>query len=294
MILALVGPTAVGKSDLALDLAERIDADIVSADSMQVYIGMDIGTAKVPAAERRGITHHMIDVWPADHEVSVVEFRDHARVAIDDALQRDRSVIIVGGSWLYVQAILDEMDFPGTDPALRAALEAELAEAGPQVLHARLARLDPAAAAAILPSNGRRIVRALEVVELRGYFTARLPQPQPWRQARWVGLACDRLVLDARIAARVDRMWQLGLVDEVRALEPRLGRTARAALGYRQVLEALADGGTGERLDYARQTTIEGTRRFARRQERRFRQQERVKWLSAASSAEAVLAALEQ
>jgi len=286
MIIAIVGPTAVGKSDLAIDLAERLDAEIVSADSMQVYIGMDIGTAKVPEGERRGVPHHMLDVWSVDHEVSVVEFRDRARACVEEIEARGRTVVIVGGSWLYVQAILDEMDFPGTDPQVRARLEEDLVESGPEAMHARLAALDPDAAAAILSTNGRRIVRALEVVALQGSFTARLPEPRPWREARWIGLSCDRIVLDARIAARVDRMWELGLVDEVRSLSGRMGRTASGALGYRQVLEALQGDSD---LASARQLTIDGTRRFARRQERRFRQDARVQWVPAGTPASDLL-----
>jgi tRNA dimethylallyltransferase len=282
VIVAIVGPTAVGKSDLAIDLAERLGAEIVSADSMQVYIGMDIGTAKVPEGERRGVPHHMVDVWSPGHEVSVVEFRDRARTCVAEIEARGHDVVIVGGSWLYVQAILDEMDFPATDPQVRARLEEDLVESGAEAMHARLAALDPDAAAAILPTNGRRIVRALEVVEIQGSFTARLPEPRPWREARWIGLSCDRLVLDARIAARVDRMWELGLVEEVRGLSGRLSRTARGALGYRQVLEALQ--GEGD-MESARQHTIDGTRRFARRQERRFRQDTRVQWVPAGTSA---------
>ena len=288
MIIAIVGPTAVGKSDLAIDLAERLEAEIVSADSMQVYVGMDVGTAKVPEGDRRGVPHHMIDVWPVDHEVSVVEFRDQARACVEEIEARGRAVIIVGGSWLYVQAILDDMDFPGTDAGVRARLEAELAEVGPAMLHARLADLDPQAAAAILPTNGRRLVRALEVVELQGSFTARLPDAQPWREAHRIGLSCDRLVLDARIAGRVDRMWQMGLVDEVRGLRARIGRTASGALGYRQVLEALATG-DADAMERARQHTIDGTRRFARRQERRFRQDARVQWTASGTSIDTVL-----
>lgn len=282
MIIAIVGPTAVGKSDLAIDVAEMIDAEIVGADSMQVYIGMDIGTGKVTEADRRGVPHHMIDVWDPGHDVSVVEFRDRAREAIAGIEGRGRPVIIVGGSWQYVQAILDDMDFPGTDPQVRARLEAELAEQGAAAMHARLAALDAAAAQAILPTNGRRIVRALEVVELQGSFTARLPEPTPWRRARWIGLAVDRLVLDARIAARVDRMWAEGFIDEVRTLQSSLGRTARGALGYRQVLDALE---TDEDLEVARQRTIDGTRTFARRQERRFRQDARITWVAAGTPA---------
>jgi tRNA dimethylallyltransferase len=315
MIVALVGPTAVGKSDLAIALAQRVDAEIVSADSMQVYVGMDIGTAKVPPAERGGVAHHMIDVWSPDHDVSVVEFRDRARARVREIEQRGGSVIVVGGSWLYVQAILDEMDFPGTDPQIRARLEADLLEVGAAQMHARLAELDAAAADAILPTNGRRIVRALEVVELRGSFTARLPEPRPWRATHWIGMSCDRLVLDARITERVDRMWAAGLVDEVRRLAPRLGRTARGALGYRQVVEALetagevpVSGATVHRddektataptqtsgdvealLERARLATVEGTRKFARRQERRFRQDQRVQWVPAGSGVDEVL-----
>jgi tRNA dimethylallyltransferase len=253
---------------------------------MQVYIGMDIGTATVPEGERRGVPHHMLDVWSVDHEVSVVEFRDRARACVEEIEARGRTVVIVGGSWLYVQAILDEMDFPGTDPQVRARLEEDLVESGPEAMHARLAALDPDAAAAILSTNGRRIVRALEVVALQGSFTARLPEPRPWREARWIGLSCDRIVLDARIAARVDRMWELGLVDEVRSLSGRMGRTASGALGYRQVLEALQGDSD---LASARQLTIEGTRRFARRQERRFRQDARVQWVPAGTPASDLL-----
>lgn len=279
MILAIVGPTAVGKSDLAIAVAERLGAEIVSADSMQVYIGMDIGTAKVTEAERRGVPHHMLDVWPADHEVSVVEFRDRARTCVQDIQARGRDVVVVGGSWLYVQAILDEMDFPGTDPQVRARLEEELVRIGPEALHARLAERDPRAAEAILPGNGRRIVRALEVVELTGSFTARLPEARPWVGAAWIGVGCERTTLDALITERVDRMWSLGFVEEVVALRERgIGRTASGALGYRQVLAAL--GGSGD-LEGARRDTIDGTRRFARRQERRFRQDERITWVPA-------------
>lgn len=290
-IVAIVGPTAVGKSALAIDLALALGAEIVSADSMQVYIGMDIGTAKPTVAERRGVPHHMIDVWQPSEEVSVVAFREQARAAILDVQARGARALLVGGSWLYVQAVLDELDFPGTDPEVRARLEEELVAQGPQALHDRLARLDPAAAEAILPTNGRRIVRALEVVELTGSFNARLPRPTAWQSAAWLGLACDRLALDARISERVDRMWEAGLVDEVLRLRNEgIGRTASGALGYRQVLDVLAGDGD---LETARRATVEGTRKFARRQERRFRQDERVQWVSAGPSAlDAALAML--
>lgn len=282
-IIAIVGPTAVGKSALAVDLALAIGAEIVSTDSMQVYIGMDIGTAKPTVSERRGVPHHMIDVWSPAEDVSVVAFRERARECVVDVQQRGAHVLLVGGSWLYVQAVLDELDFPGTDPRVRARLEEELVALGPQALHARLAAVDPRAADAILPTNGRRIVRALEVVELTGSFTARLPDPTPWMPATWIGLMADRISLDARITERVDRMWAAGLVDEVRELRARgLGRTASGALGYRQVLEAWAREADTET---ARRATIDGTRKFARRQERRFRQDPRVQWVPAGPGA---------
>jgi len=282
-VIAVVGPTAVGKSALAVELALAIGAEIVSADSMQVYVGMDIGTAKPTLAEQRGVPHHMIDVWQPDEDVSVVAFRDRARRAVREVQARGAHVLLVGGSWLYVQAVLDELDFPGTDPLVRARLEEELVALGPQALHARLAEADPRAAEAILPSNGRRVVRALEVVELTGSFAARLPEPVPWASATWIGLVTNRISLDARITERVDRMWHDGLIDEVRALRARgMGRTARGALGYRQVLEALEGDGD---LDTARRATVDGTRRFARRQERRFRQDPRIAWVSAGPDA---------
>ena len=278
-VLAIVGATAVGKSALAIDIALEIGAEIVSADSMQVYTGMDIGTAKVPMSERRGVTHHMIDVWAPSHDVSVVEFRDAARAAMRDAMAREVPVVVVGGSWLYVQAILDDMDFPATDPEVRQRWEDQLVATGPKALHDQLASLDPQAAAAILPTNGRRLVRALEVVELQGSFTATLPDPEAWVPTSWIGLGCDRVSLDARITERVDRMWADGLVEEVSAVSlAGMGRTARGALGYRQVLDALAHDGD---LEKARRDTIDGTRKFARRQERRFRQDARVHWCAA-------------
>lgn len=282
-VIAIVGPTAVGKSALAVELALALGAEIVSADSMQVYIGMDIGTAKPTVAERRGVPHHMIDVWEPSEEISVVAFRERARMVIEEVQARGSRVLLVGGSWLYVQAVLDELDFPGTDADIRARLEEELVESGPQAMHERLAGLDPAAAEAILPTNGRRIVRALEVVELTGSFTARLPDPTPWTPAVWIGLAADRIGLDAAISERVDRMWSAGLVEEAIGLRARgLGRTARGALGYRQVLDALDSGAD---MEVARRATIEGTRKFARRQERRFRQDQRVTWIPAGAGA---------
>jgi tRNA dimethylallyltransferase len=281
-IVAVVGPTAAGKSDLAVELALTLGGEVVSADSMQIYRGMDIGTAKASLAERRGVRHHLLDVLDVGEPVTVAEFQGWAREAIGDCRARERVAIVVGGSALYVRAILDEFEFPGTDPDVRAALEAELREKGSGALHERLSARDPHAAATILPTNGRRIVRALEVVELTGRpFTSRLP-PYAYAFERVVQIGVDvpRDVLDARIAARVRRMWKAGLVDEVRGLERdglREGRTASRALGYRQVLEFLA----GERSeDEAFDATVAATRRFARRQLTWFRRDPRISWIA--------------
>lgn len=278
-VLAIVGPTASGKSALAVEIARRIDGEIVGTDSMQAYRGMDIGTATPSPDEQCGIAHHMIDVWPIDAAVTVVEFRDRARMAIEDVLERGRTPIVVGGSGLYVRAVLEEMDFPGTDPAIRARLEGELAENGTPEMYARLMELDPAAASAIEPNNARRIIRALEVIELTGGpFIARLPDPIDRYPTRRVGLDIERGVLDERIRARVDAMWAAGFVDEVRALEAqglRDAPTARAALGYGPILDFLA----GEiPQEVARERTVEDTRKFARRQQRWFARDPRIRW----------------
>jgi tRNA dimethylallyltransferase len=279
-VVAVVGPTAAGKSALGLALADTLGGEVVNADSMQLYRGMDIGTAKLTVAERRGIPHHLLDRWDVTHPASVAEYQQDARAVVDRLLAAGRTPVLVGGSGLYVRAVLEELDFPGTDAAVRARLEAELAERGPGALHAELARVDPAAAAAILPANGRRIVRALEVVEITGRpFTARLPDPRPVYDAVQVGLDLDPAVLDERIAARVDHMWELGLVDEVRALEPlglRAGRTASRALGYAQVLRFL-DGELAE--EEAVRLTVQQTRRFVRRQRAWFGRDRAVRWL---------------
>ena len=279
-VVALVGPTAAGKSDVAVELAVRMGGEVVNGDSMQVYRGMDIGTAKPTPAQRRGVPHHVLDVLEVTQPATVAEFQALARGAIDDCLARGVVPVLVGGSALYVRAVLDRFEFPGTDPVLRARLERELAAVGASRMHERLTDIDPGAAAVILPSNGRRIVRALEVVELTGRpFAASLPSPV-YAYARVVQLGLDvpRDVLDRRIADRVDRMWQAGLVEEVRALEKvglRAGRTASRALGYRQVLAFLA-GEFDE--DEARARTIRATRRFARRQDAWFRKDPRIEW----------------
>jgi tRNA dimethylallyltransferase len=293
-VVAVVGPTAAGKSELSLALADALDGEVVNADSMQLYQGMDIGTAKLSPAERQGVRHHLLDIWPVTRTASVSVYQALARAAIDDIRGRDRTPILVGGSGLYVRAAIDNLQFPGTDAELRAGLEDELAAVGPRVLHARLAGLDPLAAAAILPGNGRRIVRALEVIELSGRpFSATLPDYQAVYPVVQVGVEMPRDVLDRRIDVRVAGMWDRGLVDEVRQLETaglRAGRTASRALGYAQVLRFL--DAEWEEQEAAAQTVL-ATRRFVRRQESWFRRDPRVVWVRAgADLAERALAAI--
>ena len=234
-VIAVVGPTAAGKSGLSLRLAQALGGEVVNADSMQLYRGMDIGTAKLPPGQRCGVPHHLLDVWEVTRTASVSEYQRLARQAVDRIHARGRIPVLVGGSGLYIRAVLDNLDFPGTDPGLRGRLEGELAEVGTAALHARLARLDPAAAAAILPGNGRRIVRALEVLELSGRpFSATLPGYESVYDVVQVGLHVPRPRLDERITARVAAMWRAGFVAEVRGLEAaglREGRTASRALG---------------------------------------------------------------
>jgi len=281
-VVVVVGPTATGKTALGVALARAIGGEVVNADSMQLYRGMDIGTAKATPAERGGVAHHLLDIWDVVETASVADYQARARACVDELLARGRTPVVVGGSGLYVRALIDRIEFPGTDPALRARLEAELAAGGPQPLHERLASVDPAAAAAILPTNGRRIVRALEVVELTGRpFTATLPAYEPVYDAVQIGLDLPAPALDARIATRVDRMFATGLVEEVRRLERaglRQGRTAGRALGYQQVLAHL-DGRLTEAQ--AREETVRATRRFVRRQRSWFRRDPRVAWLDA-------------
>ncbi|MGA4544768.1 tRNA (adenosine(37)-N6)-dimethylallyltransferase MiaA [Uniformispora flossi] len=280
-MVAVVGPTAAGKSELGVALARALGGDVVNTDSMQLYRGMDIGTAKLTVAERGGVPHHLLDVWDVTRTASVAEYQHDARAVVDDLLAAGRTPVLVGGSGLYVRAVVDDLEFPGTDPDVRARLERELEADGTGPLHARLASLDPAAAAAILPSNGRRIVRALEVIEITGRpFTATLPGPVPVYDCVQIGVDVPRPVLDTRIDARVERMWHDGLVDEVRTLEKqglRDGLTASRALGYAQVLKQLT-GELGE-AD-AKQETARATRRFARRQDTWFRRDTRVRWLA--------------
>ncbi|MGA5437947.1 tRNA (adenosine(37)-N6)-dimethylallyltransferase MiaA [Streptomyces griseoincarnatus] len=284
-VIAVVGPTAAGKSDLGVFLAQRLGGEVVNADSMQLYRGMDIGTAKLTPEERGGVPHHLLDVWDVTETASVAEYQRMARGRIDALLAEGRWPILVGGSGLYVRGAVDNLEFPGTDPEVRARLEEELVLRGPGALHARLAAADPDAARAILPSNGRRIVRALEVIEITGRpFTANLPGHDSVYDTLQIGVDVARPELDERIARRVDRMWEAGLVEEVRALEAqglREGRTASRALGYQQVLAALAGECT---LEEARAETVRATKRFARRQDSWFRRDPRVHWLSGAAA----------
>jgi tRNA dimethylallyltransferase len=282
-LVAVVGATAIGKSDLAIGLAERLGGEVVNVDSMQLYRGMDIGTAKLPAGERRGIPHHLLDIWDVTVTASVAEYQRHAEAAIGDIVARGKVPVLAGGSGLYVRAALGDLDFPGTDEAVRARLEEELAVTGPAPLHDRLTKADPDAAAAILPSNGRRIVRALEVIEITGKpYSATMPAYDVGRPAIQLGIRMPRPGLDQRIEARVDRMFALGLTEEVRGLAAchglRDGKTASRALGYQQVLRYLDGDWT---LEAAREETIRATRRFARRQESWFRRDPRVCWTEA-------------
>ncbi|MFD8552985.1 tRNA (adenosine(37)-N6)-dimethylallyltransferase MiaA [Streptomyces fradiae] len=284
-VIAVVGPTAAGKSDLGVHLARELGGEVVNADSMQLYRGMDIGTAKLTREERGGVPHHLLDIWDVTQTASVAEYQRLARARIDRLLAAGRTPVLVGGSGLYVRGAIDALEFPGTDPLVRARLERELEELGSGVLHARLAAADPDAARAILPSNGRRVVRALEVIEITGRpFTANLPGHDSVYDTVQIGVDVARPELDARIAERVDRMWEAGLVDEVRALEGRGlrdGRTASRALGYQQVLAALAGECTEQE---ARDETVRATKRFARRQDSWFRRDPRVRWLSGAAA----------
>jgi tRNA dimethylallyltransferase len=281
-VIAVLGPTAAGKSELALRLAHELGGEVINADSMQLYAGMDIGTAKLTAAQRQGIPHHLLDIWDVRRTANVAEYQQLARDAIAATAARGRVPILAGGSGLYLRAALDDLNFPGTDPAVRQRLEEELADRGPGELFARLAALDPGAAAGILPSNGRRIVRALEVIEVSGQlFTATLPRYNSLYPVVHLGLRVPRDELDRRIAERTAHMWQAGFVDEVRGLDRaglREGRTASQALGYGQVLRFLA-GEWSEETAHAE--TIKATRRFARRQESWFRRDPRISWLDA-------------
>jgi tRNA dimethylallyltransferase len=284
-VIAVVGPTAAGKSEAALRIAEAVGGEVVNADSMQLYRGMDVGTAKLTHDEQRGVPHHLLDVWDVTETASVAAYQALARDVIEGLRQKNRTAVLVGGSGLYIRAALDALEFPGTDAAVRERLEQEAAERGAATLHDRLTTLDPLAAQRIGPANVRRTVRALEVIELTGRpFSANAGMEAYGASVydtTYLGLAPgpDEMdVLDARITQRVDQMWARGLVAEVAHLADhglRQGVTARRALGYQQVL-AFLDGETTERE--ANERTKQATRRYARRQLSWFRRDPRIAW----------------
>lgn len=292
-LLAVVGPTGTGKSELALELAERLGGEVVNTDALQLYRGMDIGTAKVPLAARRGIPHHLLDVLDVTEEASVARFQAEVRAVIEDIQSRGLRPVLVGGSGLYVRAALDELEFPPTDPEVRARFGELGQRAGLEGLRAELARVDPDSAARL--GDARRMVRALEVHELTGRtFTSYLPQRIALRPTVQIGLDTERAVLHERLRARVVAMAEAGLLDEVRALDAaglRQGRTASRAIGYAQFLSVL-DGESS--LEAAVEGTVTATRRLARRQLTWFRADPRITWFDAAapSLADEVLARL--
>lgn len=281
----IVGPTAVGKTDLSLDVAQQISGQIINADSMQLYKGMDIGTAKLPLAERRGIAHHMIDVLEVTETANVADYQRDARKVIEQLAQESVQSVVVGGSGLFIQALLEDLQFPGSDPEIRERLTREAEEIGPEAIYQRLVEVDPEAAKNILPGNTRRVIRALEVIELTGQApVTTLQQLTEIVPSVRIGLRRDRAELDKRTTKRVELMWEQGLVEEVMHLEAkgiRNGLTASKALGYAQVLSALA----GEiSLDEAMIQTIQATKRFARRQESWFARDGKIHWLDAQSA----------
>ena len=279
-VVAVVGPTATGKSDLGVALARELGGEVVNADAMQLYRGMDVGTAKLPVAGRLGVPHHLLDVLDVRDEASVEAYQRRSRTVIDDVTARGGVAVVVGGSGLYVSAALDRLDIPPTDPQVRAALERQAADQGAAQMHQQLALADPVAAARILPGNVRRVVRALEVVELTGRpFAASLPAPTYLRPTFVIGLDAPREVLADRIDRRVGAMWEGGLLDEVVALDAaglREGRTASRAVGYLQALGQLDGNLTRQQ---AQDETARLTRRLARRQRSWFGRDSRVTWL---------------
>lgn len=287
-LIVICGATATGKSDLAVALAQSIDAEIINADSMQLYRGMDIGTAKITIEERKGIPHHLLDVLNVTEDANVAWYQEKARAAITDIHARGKHAIIVGGTGLYIKAILDELNFPDTDPVVRAELELEFATKGMAPLFERLEKLDPAAALAIDKANSRRVIRALEVIKITGKpFTANLPREESSRYpyAKQFGLVMDRDTLSERISLRVDRMWEQGLVQEAEKLVAAgimNGTTAQRALGYAQVIAQIEGKVTQEE---AQEETKRATRQYARRQETWFSRDERITWISPVQNA---------
>lgn len=282
-LIFIVGATATGKSALALEIAKQLRGEIVNADSMQLYKGMDIGTAKLSIAEREGIPHHLIDTLEVTEESSVARYQEQARVCIDDLMKRNIPAVVVGGTGLYVKAILDDLNFPETNLEIREKIQKESEAIGAIAMHKRLEKLDPAAAAAIPRENVRRVIRALEVIEITGKpFTANLPRGQSSRYPKaWqFGLSLSRENLREIIDQRVEKMWRAGFVDEVRNLLSnglREGKTARAAIGYAQIIRFI-DGEISE--DEAREDTKRATRQYARRQETWFSRDSRITWLA--------------
>jgi tRNA dimethylallyltransferase len=281
-LVIICGPTATGKSDLALEVAEKFNGEVINADSMQLYRGMDIGTAKLTIAQRREIPHHLLDILSVREDASVAQYQSLARAAIDEIQGRGKVAIVVGGTGLYIKSIIDEMNFPETDPVLRKKLEDEAELLGTAELYSRLRLLDPEAAAAIEPGNTRRIIRALEVIEVTGKpYSANLPSDTSIRfpDALHIGLAMERSSLAPRIEARVHRMFDQGLVDEVRALVAQgllEGTTAQRAIGYAQAI-ALIDGEISQ--SQAMEETIVATRQYVRRQETWFKRDQRIQWI---------------
>lgn len=282
-LIVICGATATGKSDLAVTLAQHLNAEIINADSMQLYRGMDIGTAKITMEERKGIAHHMLDLLDVHQDANVAWYQEKARAVISEIHSRDKDAIIVGGTGLYIKAILDELNFPDTDPVVRAELELEFATKGIAPLFERLEKLDPAAALAIDKANSRRVIRALEVIKITGKpFTANLPREESSRYpfAQQFGLVMDRDTLSERISTRVDRMWEQGLVEEAQGLLQAgimQGTTAQRALGYAQVI-AQIEGKVSQ--EEAQEETKRATRQYARRQETWFSRDDRITWIS--------------
>jgi tRNA dimethylallyltransferase len=287
-LIIVCGATATGKSDLAVSLAKEINAEVVNADSMQVYKGMDIGTAKLTSEERGGIAHHLIDVLDIKDEANVAWYQQIAREKIDQILNSGKSVVVVGGTGLYIKAILDDLNFPDTDPAVRQKITDEAEKLGNDVMHERLVKLDPAAALAIPKENIRRVIRALEVIELTGKpFTANLPRQESskYPDAKQFGLVLDRGNLDQKIDKRVEDMWAKGFAREVSTLMTKgleQSGTAKKALGYMQIMNYL-NGESDEA--FAKEETKRVTRAYARRQETWFSRDERIKWLAPESNA---------
>ena len=286
-LIVICGATATGKSDLAIALAQKLGGEIINADSMQVYQGMDIGTAKVPLAERGGIPHHLLDIYPVNQDMTVARYQELARAKVDQLSADGTPIIVVGGTGLYIKSILDDLNFPDTDPDIRQKITDEAEAIGNEALHAKLAALDPVAALAIPFENVRRVIRALEVIEITGQpYTTNLPREGSTRypDAIQIGLAMDREDLGERINKRVDRMWELGFVDEVEELINHgllEAKTAQAAIGYAQII-AMKHGVMSE--EEAREDTKRATRQYVRRQETWFSRDARITWLSAHAS----------